>query len=900
MAEKNIVSSLLSSKNSDQENKELMLSDFPIVVFLVTRDELHMVADVLRSLPPLLGMAYVVVESMTKELNGGPAVDGPRSVQLLQGATTMCVQAVEEDPGMEKDHVYWAGQGNGELDIFLSSLASIFSERIVVVMSFPMARAVAVGLRVVQMEGGLTLIMGDQREGLKEPGSYLRDCIDFVVEADAVADKLAGLAERLVAGGLNSLKAGIDGDFLSRIFFILSDRKGIDLSILKEDDVARRIFRRMVLKDTSSREEYFEALAGVTGEADLLYEELLCCSTGFTPEPGLVMQLADRVLPGVMESMTDARSLRIWMPACVCGEEAYAVLFCVIEYLQESGHAVPVQLFASGLNKAAIAKARTGVFSEASVRTVAPGWRRKFFTEKNGLYHINKGLKEMCVFAMHNLLKDPPFSHIDVVIGRNMMVGMDRAGQKKVLESLHYALNEGGWFLPGSHRVGGISDYLFNQVSEEPRVYRRLEGPTGFAHASLVPEDRGGEDEANEEMMASHVELRSINQELQSINQALEKSRDDLQSCNTELDSVNKDLNQRNRELELSIEHAYAVIAAVRQPLMVLRDDLRIRMVNPYFCQTFRVSPDELEGEYLYTAARGYWDIDELRKKLQGMIAHKLVTMEIELKHVFPRTGEKIFVFTATRIQEEGKFSDILLAMEDVTERRMVDRFKDEFIGIACHELKTPTTSIMAYSQLLLDELKGASDQRAAMLVERLNNQVGRLARLTKDLLDVTRISQGQISLKKHYFNLNDLIEEMADEMQVTTPIHIIIGELASVPSIWGDEERIGQVLRNLLSNAIKYSPAAKEVRIYTKATKKNVHISVEDLGIGMSTETLQRVFDRFYRSDDPSVNRHPGLGLGLYIASEIIRIHGGTITVKSEKGKGSVFTVILPFGSQD
>ncbi|MBS1606703.1 MAG: PAS domain-containing protein [Bacteroidetes bacterium] len=685
-----------------------------------------------------------------------------------------------------------------------------------------------IGLCAVQGEGGMTMIAGDENGSLKEPGSFLSDCADLVVEPDGIADRLSGLAGRLVSGGLASLKAGIDGDFLTRIFLILSERKGLDLFVLKEEDVARHVFRRMVLTDMRSREEYYDALVSGGGELDLLGEELMGCSTGFSPEPGLVMQLVDRILPAVLESKADQKPLRIWMPGCTCGEEVYAVAFCVVEYLKEKRGSLPVQLFASSLNRTAILKARTGCYDEAAMRKVSAERRRKFFIERDGQYHVVKAVKDICVFAMHNLIKDPPFSHIDVVIGRNMMAGMDRVGQKKVVESLHYALNEGGWLVSVGYRAGGINEHLFRLVSDSPGVYRRLDGRFGFTHAAVVLQDTSGESEAskvlmsgyvpasilidegcrvvhfygnvepylrpwedrpslhllkivrdelvfdigemlgkvardgkqirregilladgdksigvdviplsspnkkwrlviirpmalgdpkpavirdsrdrriealkkelamtreqlvmayeqsasaqealysaNEEMMASNEELQSINDGLQGINQTMERTMGELQSHNTELDSVNKDLHQRNRGLEVSVEHAYAVIAAIRQPLMVLKDDLRIQMVNSCLCQTFGVHADDLEGEYLYTAARGVWDIEELREKLQGLAAAGQATLEVELKHVFPKLGERVLVFTATRIREDGKSGGILLTMEDVTIRRMAER----------------------------------------------------------------------------------------------------------------------------------------------------------------------------------------------------------------------------------
>jgi signal transduction histidine kinase len=230
----------------------------------------------------------------------------------------------------------------------------------------------------------------------------------------------------------------------------------------------------------------------------------------------------------------------------------------------------------------------------------------------------------------------------------------------------------------------------------------------------------------------------------------------------------------------------------------------------------------------------------------------------------------------------------------------MAEQFKDEFIAIASHELKTPATSIQAYTQILYEELLRSGDAGSARIVERLNMQVGHLSHLTRDLLDITRVSHGQLALQEGWFDMGRLVDEVVEGIGLTTPIRIVTGEIQRDLPIWGDRERITQVLVNLLSNAIKYSPESAEINIYTRVMGDTLQLIVQDFGIGMSIDTLEKVFDRFYRADDPSVLQRPGLGLGLYIAADIVRRHGGSITVNSERDKGSVFTVTLPIGKRE
>ncbi len=231
----------------------------------------------------------------------------------------------------------------------------------------------------------------------------------------------------------------------------------------------------------------------------------------------------------------------------------------------------------------------------------------------------------------------------------------------------------------------------------------------------------------------------------------------------------------------------------------------------------------------------------------------------------------------------------------DITDRKTIEKQKDDFIGIASHELKTPVTSIKAYAEILQELFTNANDMRSANLMGKLDKQVDRLTNLIKDLLDVTKISEGQLELNKETINFTELIRNVTEEMQRTTRNHKINVTASTLPMITGDKERLGQVLTNLLSNAIKYSPNAADISVNTFIKNNEIHISVQDFGIGMTAGTQARLFERFYRSEDATTRSFPGLGLGLYISLQIMKRHGGRIEVKSEKEKGSVFTMILP-----
>ncbi|MDB5200176.1 MAG: domain S-box protein [Chitinophagaceae bacterium] len=250
---------------------------------------------------------------------------------------------------------------------------------------------------------------------------------------------------------------------------------------------------------------------------------------------------------------------------------------------------------------------------------------------------------------------------------------------------------------------------------------------------------------------------------------------------------------------------------------------------------------------------------------------------------------------TITNLLDHPSVKGIVSNFKNITERVVLEKQKEDFVGIATHELKTPVTSIKAYAQILLRRFDKDGNIAAANMVEKMDVQLNKLIALIGDLLDVTKIEAGRLALHEEFYDFNKLINEIAEELQRTTSDHKIILTLEQAPEIYGDKERIGQVLTNLLSNAIKYSPASGEIKIFLTVNTNQVMVCVQDRGLGISKDHREKVFERFYRVSGPEGDSFPGLGLGLYISHEIIKRQGGRIWVESEKGNGSVFCFTLP-----
>jgi two-component system CheB/CheR fusion protein len=1045
----------------------------PIAALALPTGESSIFESLFAQVPADLGFAYIIMEYGPA---GSTPASGPSSLYAkLNKRTAMPVIVPGRNTPLEKDHIYLLPPGtsvnlvrgrltfgagisivksDSVIDLFAATVASGAPGRAVVIVPSAAATRATTGLRVVRTVGGFVFAL-EEKDPLFSPPIGRTGFVDFTLSPGRAVEKLRSLAGYLHKGQADPADKHPE---LSRIYLQLLHRRGIDFSRYRQPDVLRCIRRRMAIHALDTLESYLAFLQEEEEEVALLHDELQTGIAGFFLEPAIEHALVKDILPALLARRSGESPLRVWIPHCNGGQQASSFAIALSEYMESHNLNIPIQIFATDLNKLAIDRARIGIYEDSELHNISPQRIKKFFARRMDGYHLSKSIREMCVFATQNFLKDPPFSHIDIILGPNALVGLGPEERKKIFRAFHYALNPSGYLVLGRLRTSDNPDYLFHLLTDNPGIFLKKDVPATFDTPVLIPSYTAGEQEAdrlllsgyvpaaflvdeqfrvirfygnadpylrqesdrpslhllrilrddlvfeldeliqqadkegkaakkegipsgehpgyrqlsvevvplrsfgrkwrlviirewspaekttktqkpgarnptakdlritalekelnemrglllaaneesrkaqealqiaNEEMMASNEELRSINEELVGLNEELKAAREELLSFNIELNTMNEDLYVRNQELQLSGDYAHAVIASIRQPLVVLQDDRYIRKANPAFYRLFRLVPEDVTGMSLYSIGDGILDQDDLRRGLRQMQSKKLASVDLECKILLPSQGERILSFSFARMQKvSGIRPGILLTVEDITDRKMADRFKDEFIGIASHELKTPATSIQAYSQLLYDELAETNDQRSVQLVSKLNTQVSRLTHLAKDLLDVTRISQGQIALRLEYFNLNQLITETVEELQVTTKIRLVIAGLSTAQPFRGDRSRIRQVLVNLLTNAMKYSPASEEIIVHAESTAQQVRISIQDFGIGMSTDTLQKIFDRFYRSEDPSTIRHPGIGLGLYISSEIVRRHGGDITVSSERGKGSIFTITLP-----
>jgi PAS domain S-box-containing protein len=293
---------------------------------------------------------------------------------------------------------------------------------------------------------------------------------------------------------------------------------------------------------------------------------------------------------------------------------------------------------------------------------------------------------------------------------------------------------------------------------------------------------------------------------------------------------------------------------------------------------------------------------------VSSLVGYAMLTGSKEKGIAFMQDIRKIKEVEAALRKSEEKYRQLSMSLEEKVNERTeelrklneADKLKSDFIKMASHELKTPVTSIKGYTQLLLSALKEDESRVSPLLMRSslvsVDKQITRLTRLMSELLDLSKIEAGMLVLNKESFNLNELVIETVQDILYTNSKHNINIFHDFECHIDGDKDRIGQVLINFLTNAIKYSPNADKVEVWIRQSENNcVSVSVRDFGIGIDEKDHEKIFERFYRAGGKEEQTFPGFGIGLFIAKEIIQRHGGTISLVSEKGIGSVFTFTLP-----
>jgi two-component system, chemotaxis family, CheB/CheR fusion protein len=616
----------------------------------------------------------------------------------------------------------------------------------------------------------------------------------------------------------------------------------------------------MVMLQLDNIVNYLDYLKNNKSELDVLFQDLLIPVTSFFRDPETFDILCENVMPEIINNKPIDSPLRIWIAGCSTGQEAYSMAMCLQSFIDDNNLKTKVQIFATDLSEKAIRKARSGTYSKKELQDVSEKRLVEFFNKKDGNYQINKSLRDMCIFAVHNFIKDPPFAKMDFISCRNVMIYFEPFLQKKVLNLFHYALNEKGILLLGKSETIGSSSDIFAPFGKKDKFFIRksvsgkairmaseknetiitdrnffmrskegktedfqknaedillqkyspvgvivdeqfdivqFRGLTGdylepspgkaslnvlkMAKEGLAFEIRNGlhkaransepfvkegvpinggkklvtidvipllntldlhylilfretqvpisgtskgkflnslsvgrssekdlriqqlekelaqvredmrsiteeQEVTNEELQSSNEELLSSSEELQSLNEELETSKEELQSTNEDLITVNQELYDRNEELNQSRHFAEAIIAILHEPLLVLDKDFIIESANKAFYNTFEITQHETIGKNLFALQNNGWHIPELRKEINTVLEGRTKMAELEINFTFPKIGNRTICFNIQTINQENGEPLILLALDDITARKKVERMLRDHAKIVSKE----------------------------------------------------------------------------------------------------------------------------------------------------------------------------------------------------------------------
>lgn len=846
---------------------ELTVPQFPVVGIGASAGGLDAVRAFLKALPAKPGMAFVFIQHLS------PTHESTLP-EILQKVTPFPVRQITDNIHLEPDNLYIIPQNKivtttdgilklapldsknkkgNTIDLFFSSLGVVHQSYAVgIVLSGALSDG-TVGLQVIKSYGGLTFA---QDEGSAAFDSMPRSAVqagvvDFVLPPEQIAQHLININHPFTDYTPDQIKGTVpqqDNETFKQILTVLRVRRGVDFTYYKQSTLKRRIIRRMALNKIERPVDYLSFLRENKSEQDALYNDMLISVTNFFRDPQSFDVLCNNIFPALLSNKSDVEPLRIWVAGCATGEEAYSIAICLQEQLGDKAAAIKIQIFATDISETAIAKARTGIYRQTELTGISASRLQQFFTKLDGNYQVSKTIRDMCVFAHHNLLKDPPFSKIDLVSCRNVMIYLEPVLQKRALTTFNYSLNEIGYLMLGKSETIGSNTDIFTSYNSSEKLYRR-KGPLGrfmtvsspgrertfreidkneqketagndifrmadeamltnFMPASVLVNDkfdvvqfRGStetwltppigkpsfnllkmareglsfelrnmlhvakktnlpvrkfnmffkindlqhfvniqvlklteaveehylivfqpasstgiqpvmfentqpnentnydaaemrieqlereliqtradmrivseeQETANEELQSANEELLSGSEELQSLNEELETSKEELQSTNEEIMIVNKELLDRNDQLNNSRLYTEGIVSTIRDPLIILDKDLRVKRATGGFYDKFKLTEKETEGSYIYEVGGNQWDLPLLRELLENVLPAKKVLADVEITQIFPTIGRKVLCLNAREIDNVNSEKLILLAIEDITAKRKIE-----------------------------------------------------------------------------------------------------------------------------------------------------------------------------------------------------------------------------------
>ena len=479
-------------------------SSFRIVAIGASVGGLDAISTLLTTIPSDTGMAFIVVQHLSPDHKSFLSA-------LLSKVTNMKVKEVENMDRMLPNTVYViphdkiieVTDGHIQLlprpdnssltsiDILFTSLALTHQKEVIGIVLSGNAKDGTKGLKAIKKAGGITFAQDESAQASSMPQSAIASgYVDYILAPEAIATKITYLYKHKFIDKKRRETTILEDENdlgLHQILDLLLLKTGVDFNHYKMPTIKRRIKHKMTHCGIETIEKYIRYIEETENEIHELYLDLLIHVTGFFRDCEVFQYLYLSLFPQLLTQKTSNETLRIWVPACSTGQEAYSIAILLFELQEKSLNPIPIQLFATDLSEKSIRYARLGEFNEDEVKSIPDKLLTKYFTKTENKFIINKNVRESCVFAPHNILKDPPFSRMDFISCRNMLIYFDAIAQKKVFTTLHFALNSDGYIILGKAVTFGTSSSLFTPTNTKYKIYTR-KNDTGIVKIpELIP-----------------------------------------------------------------------------------------------------------------------------------------------------------------------------------------------------------------------------------------------------------------------------------------------------------------------------------------------------------------------------------------------------------------------------
>ncbi len=466
---------------------------FPVVGIGASAGGLAAVTALFRDLPHDLGLAFVLVQHLDPKR-------ASMMTELIGRVTRMPVLEATDQIAVEPNHVYVIPPNRHlailnrklqlmprpewhvdykPIDYFLQSLARDLSSQAIGVILSGSGTDGTLGIKAIKAEGGITFSQDEESaeyDGMPH-SAIAAGYIDFVLRPVDLARELVRIARHpYISAGpaatVSDVLPEVD-QHLGKIFVLLRARTGNDFSYYKHATIKRRIKRRMLLHRIDRLGDYVKLLNERPAEVEALFQDILINVTEFFRDPEVFEALVKNIYPRLLKERRPGAPIRIWVCGCSTGEEPYSLAMTLLEHLGDQANGIPVQIFATDIDEKAVKAARDGVYPEGITANVSPRRLKRFFTRAQAGYRISRAIRDMCVFAVQNVVKDPPFSRLDMVCCRNMLIYFEGVLQKRVLQTFHYALRPNGFLLLGSSETTGGHAELFSLIDKKSKIYTK-------------------------------------------------------------------------------------------------------------------------------------------------------------------------------------------------------------------------------------------------------------------------------------------------------------------------------------------------------------------------------------------------------------------------------------------